>query len=51
MLKVLDESFYLFGKYLDYEEKYVVAQSKVDALSAENEVLKTKVTSLSDEVN
>nr|POE96141.1 hypothetical protein CFP56_75365 [Quercus suber] len=45
---VLGESFYLFGKYLDYEEKYVVAQSKVDALSAEN--LKTKVTSLSGEV-
>ena len=51
MLKVLGESFYLFGKYLDYEEKYVVAQSKVDALFAKNEVLKTKVTSLFDKVN
>lgn len=41
----------LSGKYLDYEENYVVAQSKVDTVSTKNEVLKAKVMSLSDEVN
>ena len=51
MLKVLGESLHLFGKYLDYEEKYIVAQSKVVAFSIENEMLKAKVTSLSNEVN
>nr|POE90937.1 hypothetical protein CFP56_05309 [Quercus suber] len=35
MHKVLGESLYISGKYLDYEEKYIVAKSKVDSLSAE----------------
>ena len=39
-LQVLGESLYIFGKYLDYEEKYVVAKSKVESLSVENESLK-----------
>ena len=51
MLKVLGESLHLFGKYLDYEEKYIVAQSKVVAFSIENEMLKAKVMFLSNEVN
>ncbi|KAF3949481.1 hypothetical protein CMV_024650 [Castanea mollissima] len=32
VMQVLGESLYLFGKYLDYEEKYVLAQSKVEGL-------------------
>nr|POE78726.1 hypothetical protein CFP56_53855 [Quercus suber] len=47
--KLLGESLYLSGKYLDYEEKLVTTQCKVDSLSTENVSLKNKVTSLSDE--
>jgi len=47
---VLGESLYISGKYLDYKEKFAVAQSKADSLSSENEVLKAKVTSLSNEM-
>ena len=47
---MLGESLYISGKYLDYEEKFTVAQSKVDSLSSKNKVLKAKVTSLSNEV-
>lgn len=47
--QVLGESLYLSGKYLDYEEKHVVVQSKVESLSVENELLKETVSSLSDE--
>lgn len=35
---------------MDYEKKFVVAQSKVESLSVKNELLKKKVSSLSDEV-
>ena len=47
---MLGESLYISRKYLDYEEKFAVAQSKADSLSSENEVLKAKVTSLSNKV-
>lgn len=50
VLQVLGESLYIIEKYLDYEEKIAVAQSKVDSLFYENEVLKTKVQSLSNNV-
>nr|POE75666.1 hypothetical protein CFP56_74028 [Quercus suber] len=35
---------------LDYEEKFAMAQSKANSLSFENEVLKAKVTSLSNKM-
>ena len=35
---------------LDYKEKFAVAQTKADSLSSKNEVLKVKVTSLSNKV-
>lgn len=47
--QVLGESFYISRKYLDYEEKYVTAQSKVESLSLKNEPLKGQVSALSDE--
>lgn len=43
------ESLYLLEKYLDYEEKLVSTQSRVESLSSENELLKGKVSSLIDE--
>ena len=49
-LQVLGESLYISKKYSDYEEKIVMAQSKVDSLFFENELLKTKVKSLSNEM-
>ena len=49
--QVLGESLYIFGKYLDYEEKYVTAKSKVESLSLENELLKGQISALSDEPN
>ena len=45
-LQVLGESLYISGKYLDYEEKYVKATSKVESLSAENESLRGQITTL-----
>nr|POE48539.1 hypothetical protein CFP56_68276 [Quercus suber] len=42
------ESFYILRKYLDYEEKYVKAKSKVESLSAENESLKGQISVLAD---
>ena len=45
-LQVLGESLYILEKYSYYEEKIMMAQSKVDSLFFENEVLKTKVKSL-----
>ena len=48
---MLGESLYIFGKYLDYEEKYVTAKSKVESLSLENELLKGQISALSDETN
>lgn len=36
-------------KYLDYEEEYVMAQSKVGSLSLDNESLKDHVSALSNE--
>lgn len=47
---MLGESLYISGKYLDYEKKFMVAQSKVESLFVENELLKKKVSSLSNEV-
>ena len=38
--QVLGESLYISGKYLNYEEKYMVAKSKVESLSADNDSLK-----------
>ena len=35
---------------MDYKEKFAVAQTKADSLSSKNEVLKVKVTSLSNKV-
>lgn len=43
---MLRESLYLFGKYLDYEEKYVYAQSKVESISSENASLVGQVKKL-----
>ena len=40
------ESLYLSRKYLDYEEKYVLAQSKVESISFENVSLAEQVTKL-----
>ena len=47
---MLGKSLYISGKYLDYEEKYVTGQSKVESLSLENESLKGQVFALSDKV-
>nr|POF00127.1 hypothetical protein CFP56_19089 [Quercus suber] len=49
IMQVLGESFYISRKYLDYEEKYVTAQSKVESLSLKNKPLKGQVSALSDE--
>nr|POE51269.1 hypothetical protein CFP56_14703 [Quercus suber] len=35
-------------QYLDYEEKYVVAKSKVESLSVENESLKSQISALAE---
>ena len=48
---MLGESLYIFGKYLDYEEKYETAKSKVESLSLENELLKGQIFALLDEAN
>ena len=45
-LQVLGESLYISEKYLDYEEKYVKATSKVESLSAENQSLRGQITTL-----
>ena len=45
----LMSSLYILGKYLDYEEKYVKAKSKVESLSAENESLKGQISALTYE--
>ena len=37
---------YLSRKYLDYEEKYVLAQSKLESVSSENTSLVDQVTKL-----
>nr|POE80500.1 hypothetical protein CFP56_04858 [Quercus suber] len=49
--KVLGESLYISRKYLDYEEKYVTAKSKVESLSLENELLKGQIYAFSNEAN
>ena len=41
--------WYILGKYLDYEEKYVKAKSKVESLSAGNESFKGQISTLADE--
>lgn len=46
---MLGESLYISGKCLDYEEKYVVAKSKVESFSAENESLKSQISTLAEE--
>lgn len=48
-LQVLGESLYISGKYLDYEEKLVEAQSKTNSLSTENKSLKDQITALINE--
>ena len=48
---MLGESLYIFGKYLDYEEKYETAKSMVESLSLENELLKGQIFALLDEAN
>lgn len=40
---MLGESLYLSRKYLDYEENFAIAQSKLDSFCAENDLLKGKV--------
>ena len=40
---MLGESLYPSRKYLDYEDKFAVAQSKVDSLCADNDLFKGKV--------
>ncbi|KAK9997877.1 hypothetical protein SO802_017480 [Lithocarpus litseifolius] len=49
VIQALGESLYIFGKYMDYEEKYVTAKSKVESLSIENESLKSQVFALAEE--
>lgn len=46
---MLGESLYISGKYLDYEGKFVEAQSKTISLLAENESVKGQITALIDE--
>lgn len=46
---MLGESFYISRKCLDYEEKYVVAKSKVESFSAKNESLKSQISTLVEE--
>ena len=46
---MLGESLYISGKYLDYEEKYVMTQSKVESLSLENKLFKGQVSAFLDE--
>ncbi|KAK9993801.1 hypothetical protein SO802_023504 [Lithocarpus litseifolius] len=46
---VLGESLYISRKYIDYEEKYVVAKSTVESLSMENESLKSQIFTLAEE--
>ena len=46
---MLGESLYISGKYLNYEEKYVVAKSKVESLFADNDSLKGQIFALADE--
>ena len=46
--QVLGESMYISGMYLEYEEKFVMAQSKVEFLSSENKSLKSQVSALLD---
>ena len=46
---MLGESLYMSRKYLDYEEKYVMAKSKVESLSTKNESLKGQISALADE--
>ncbi|KAK9990789.1 hypothetical protein SO802_025774 [Lithocarpus litseifolius] len=48
VMQVLGESLYMSGKYLDYEEKYMVAKSKVEFLFAENESLKGQISALTN---
>ena len=48
-LQVLGKSLYIFGKYLDYEEKYVTAKSKAESLFADNKLLKSQIFALADE--
>ena len=47
--QVLGESLYIFEKYLDFEEKFMMAQSKVESLFAENESLKGQIFALVNE--
>lgn len=46
---MLGESLYISRKCLDYEEKYVVAESKVESFSAKNESLKSQISTLVEE--
>lgn len=48
-LQVLGESLYISWKYLDYEEKYVLAKSKVESLFIENKSLKSQISALAEE--
>nr|POF14747.1 hypothetical protein CFP56_47355 [Quercus suber] len=50
VMQVLGESLYISRKYLDFEKKFVMAQSKVEALSSENESLKKQIFALLEEV-
>ena len=46
---MLGKSLFISGMYLDYEEKFVMAQSKVESFSSENKSLKSQVSVFSDE--
>nr|POE83825.1 hypothetical protein CFP56_76927 [Quercus suber] len=46
---VLGKSLYISRMYLDYKEKFGMAQSKVEFLSLENKSLKSQVSTLSNE--
>nr|POE61763.1 hypothetical protein CFP56_74900 [Quercus suber] len=50
VMQVLGKSLYISGKYLDFEKKFVMAQSKVEALSSGNESLKKQIFALLEEV-
>lgn len=47
---MLGESLYLSRKNLDYKEKYVLAQSKVESVSFENASLAKQVTKLTTDL-
>lgn len=46
--QVLGESLYISRKFVDFEKKFVMAQSKVETISSENDSLKKHISALSE---